>query len=141
MKRLIVLSTFVVALAGLAVVAPSVVMPEKAPQAQAHDAYTNGCSVPGNPPNKDTPGGFNFHPACDNHDRCYVFHWYGHSDTGRYWCDVYFSNQMGQECARHPWWTRWNCNWLNETYYRAVRIGGGGAFWNRVSPPINVHLA
>jgi hypothetical protein len=88
MRRFISAVLVSAALAGLFLVAPSIVTPSKASQAQAHGGVTNGCSVPGNPYWRDTPGGNNFHDACDQHDRCYVYHWYGEGETGRSWCDV-----------------------------------------------------
>jgi hypothetical protein len=141
MRRFISAVLVSAALAGLFLVAPSIVTPSKASQAQAHGGVTNGCSVPGNPYWRDTPGGNNFHDACDQHDRCYVYHWYGEGETGRSWCDVYFSNDMGRVCAKIPWWApgqRWSCaNW-NEIYYRAVRWRGTSYFNQRV-PDVPVY--
>jgi hypothetical protein len=133
MRRTLIAAVLsITALVGLVAVAPA---------ASAHGYGTNGCSVPFLPPNAGDQGpGFNFHEACDQHDRCYVFHAAGGGYAGRKACDDMFYRLMADSVWRQPWWN-WNPGWgLNVagTYYWFVRAFGGQAFedsnkWHRAN--------
>jgi Prokaryotic phospholipase A2 len=123
-KRLAVGAAAAAMVAGLFVVAPSIVTPEKAPQAQAHAQYTNGCSVPTNPWWRDTPGGFNFHDACDRHDLNYVNRPHGVNEWGRSVADLIFWYDMLDVCRRYVGQQRTNCRSWAQAYYAGVRSGG-----------------
>ena len=98
MKRWITRIAVLAALVGTS----ALVVPAMATPAAAHDSwgYSNGCSVPGNPPWRDSPSGVNFHNACDSHDLCYVFHSAGSSEAGRKACDDMFYRLMQQRLLR-----------------------------------------
>lgn len=141
MKRWITRIAVLAALVGTS----AVVVPAMATPAAAHDSwgYSNGCSVPGNPPWRDSPSGVNFHNACDSHDLCYVFHSAGSSEAGRKACDDMFYRLMQQNCYDQvPWWNltkRTSCLTWAGAYYTAVRAGGSGPFWsNQIGTRSNV---
>jgi hypothetical protein len=120
MKRLIVMSAAVVALAGLAVVAPSVVTPDQAPQAQAHQQYTDGCTVV-----PDSGWGFDFHAICDLHDLDYVYRPHGVNEWGRSVADLTFLYRMRDHCrARPAGAAQTNCYSVAQQYYNGVRTFG-----------------
>ena len=98
--------------------------------AVAHDAYSNGCG----PHNKvgsyipDVPLGiYNFHAACDFHDRCYGLRPYGSTPAARARCDSEFKGKMLVVC-----YTEWlnfgkffdGCVFVAQKYYEAVRNFG-----------------
>ncbi len=100
--------------------------------AQAHDAYSNGCSYS---PDSGYVSGvyFNFHSACDRHDHCYHYHYYGGGYYGRLACDHRFLSDMRSWCYNHysHWYQvgpRYVCYGLAQTYYTAVRTFGGAFF-------------
>ena len=104
---------------------------EAAPAATPqHGAYQNGCTLS---PDSGIVGGvyFNFHNACDWHDLCYHYKYYGNSSAGRKSCDDGFRSRMRSWCAnRYSSWNpqRYGCYGIGETYYRAVRTFGGAFF-------------
>lgn len=96
----------------------------------AHGAGTNGCTgVP------DSGYGFNFHDACDRHDRCYSTKPYGSSSAGRSACDRVFLNEMLGYCSRYSAWSGRGiaCRVVARTYYVGVRVLGY-PFWVLSSP-------
>jgi hypothetical protein len=122
-RRIAQVSVLALLAGSLLVVVPSVVAPSSAPKAEAHGAYTNGCSGP-RPFVVDWSASFNFHDECDQHDRCYTYHWYGGGASGRQACDVMFYNLMARDCARGWWWFYPDCIKTAEIYYRGVQIFG-----------------
>jgi len=99
--------------------------------AAAHDAYSNGCSY--SPDSSYVPVYYNFHGACDRHDYCYHFHYYGEGYSGRLGCDNEFRNNMRAWCLNHysSWWAvpaRYTCYGVAQTYYEAVRAAGWAFF-------------
>lgn len=94
--------------------------------AAAHDAYSNGCTlVP------DSGSYFNFHAACDSHDYCYTFKYFGDSSQGRLACDQVFLSDMRSYCDSTYWWSWWRrgiCRGTASTYYQGVRLFGGPFF-------------
>jgi hypothetical protein len=76
---------------------------------------------------------YNFHSACDSHDYCYRYHYYGGGDAGRKACDDRFRTNMRNWCYnRYSAWyqvtTRYECYGVAQTYYQAVRWFGGSHF-------------
>jgi hypothetical protein len=127
MRRLLTTGLVLATLATVLMAAP----------AQAHEQYTNGCSVPGLPQGGGDRGfGFDFHAACDAHDLCYVYHAAGEYEPGRKACDDMFFYLMRQSVWRMPWW-----NWhpdagmvMATSYYWAVRAGGFKPFYDNWRP-------
>lgn len=103
--------------------------------APMHGSYQNGCTLspdsaifPGTP-----PAYYNFHNACDWHDLCYHYKYYGNSSSGRLACDNGFLSRMRSWCASYygSWWEapfRNTCYSAAATYYSAVRAFGGRFF-------------
>lgn len=92
--------------------------------AAAHGSYQNGCTF-----SPDSGRYFNFHNACDRHDLCYRYKYYGNSSAGRKSCDIRFLNDMRASCvSRYPsnWslYQRGRCYTTAQTYYGAVRAVG-----------------
>lgn len=97
-----------------------------ADEAGAHDAYSNGCTIV-----PDSGAYFNFHAACDAHDYCYAFKYYGDSYNGRLTCDQIFRDDMRAYCNSTyswSWWRRSICRGVANTYYTGVRTFGGAFF-------------
>lgn len=118
------LAAVVLALSGFAIVG-------SATPAQAHDSTSNGCS--NSPDSSYFPVYYNFHGACDRHDYCYHYHYYGDGYYGRLGCDSEFLGNMRNSCYnRYPHWyqvgTRYTCYGVASTYYTAVRAFGGSHF-------------
>lgn len=98
--------------------------------AAAHGVDSNGCTgVP------DSGYGFNFHDACDRHDRCYSIKPYGTSSAGRSACDRVFLGEMLSYCSRYSSWSGRGiaCRVVARTYYVGVRVVGY-PFWALSSP-------
>ncbi len=95
--------------------------------ASAHDAYSNGCSY--SPDSSYVPVYYNFHSACDRHDYCYHFHYYGDGYYGRLGCDNEFRANMG----RVPWGGGSRSVTLGSSA-EVRRRGVGGCWW--WSPPV-----
>ncbi len=98
--------------------------------AAAHGVDTNGCTgVP------DSGYGFDFHDACDHHDRCYATKPYGTSSAGRSACDQVFLNDMLSYCSRYSVWSGPGiaCRTVARTYYVGVRVLGY-PFWALSAP-------
>lgn len=94
--------------------------------AAAHGSYQNGCTgVP------DSGPYFNFHGACDRHDLCYHYKYYGGGYYGRLNCDKRFLSDMQASCrARYSYGTfsRSTCYGVAQTYYYGVRAAGWAFF-------------
>lgn len=94
-------------------------------RASAHGPSANGCTgVP------DSGYGYNFHAACDAHDRCYGAKPYGSSWSGRRSCDRVFRSEMLGYCGRHRVFSlkRSACKSRAWTYYYGVRAFGAPFF-------------
>ena len=82
----------------------------------------NGCGSKGGflqPPN------FLFAASCDQHD---FYYWRGCNSADRLAADLAFLRAMRRDAAASAWWVRWFHYSLAWTYYKAVRLRGGGAF-------------
>lgn len=78
----------------------------------------------------DDPGGFDFYPACYNHDRCYRFR-----EASRLTCDRRFRADMRSVCAAEPLRAdRSACKRWAKVYYLGVRALGGPAYFNPFGP-------
>ncbi len=100
--------------------------------AAAHGVAVNGCTgVP------DSGYGYEFHAACDAHDRCYGAKPYGSSWSGRRTCDRVFRSEMLGYCSRHRPLSlkRSACTSRAWVYYYGVRALGG-PFWARSEGPV-----
>jgi len=89
--------------------------------AEAHGWPTDGGCSP-YPSAMNSGPYWNFHNACDNHDRCFVLH----SDT--YWgCNWKFRSEMRSSCyGAYQWW-QWQrpaCLALADVYYAGVTAFG-----------------
>jgi hypothetical protein len=133
MRRLILGVIVVAALAGAAVVVPSIVTPSKAPQAEAHGNGTNGCSVPGPQGWADRGFGYDFHNACDRHDICYINRPHGVNEWGRSVCDLIFRLDMTEECRRRSGREATNCYAIRDQFYNSVRVFGLPFFYHWAS--------
>jgi hypothetical protein len=117
MRRLLTTGLVLATLATVLMAAP----------AQAHEQYTNGCSVPGLPQGGGDRGfGFDFHAACDAHDLCYVYHAAGEYEPGRKACDDMFFYLMRQSVWRMTWW-----NWHPDA----------GMVWRRATTGLSAQVA
>ena len=130
-QRMGVLMASIVGVSVLAVAPVSVADAGPAP-APTHGAYQNGCTLS---PDSGIVQGvyYNFHNACDWHDLCYHYKWYGNSSAGREACDNGFKSRMRGWCADRygSWYEVFHkgvCYGVAETYYRVVRALGGGFF-------------
>jgi len=109
-----------------------------APAAEAHGRGSNGCT--GSPDSRRFPVAYDFHGACDRHDRCYDELWFGkgtydllnHGWTGRLACDGVFLLEMRTSCrvSHRQGPVRLACEAIAHTYYTAVRLLGGPYFDN-----------
>lgn len=115
---------------GLAAAAGALVMTGGG-VAEAHGGGTNGCTL--SPDSSYVPVYYNFHEACDAHDRCYINKPHGDSSAGRRACDDAFRADMYRWCTDYYW--RWwqgalraTCKGVADTYYTAVRTFGGAFF-------------
>ncbi|WP_407670531.1 phospholipase A2 [Nocardia suismassiliense] len=70
----------------------------------------NGCTFS---PDR-TADGVNFKPACDQHDKCYHYHWAGDDFNGFATCNNWFENDMLRACngksgcrATAYWYSGW----------------------------------
>ena len=91
-------------------------------------ATTNGCSFV-----QDAPGGFDFKPGCDEHDRCY-------STLGKtkQECDNEFLRDLLRICISYPRSDqRDGCFAWAKRYYDGVRKWGGGAYFDAQREAIN----
>ena len=114
---------------ALAPVAPTHAAAAPAPQ---HGDFQNGCTLS---PDSGWYTGvyYNFHNACDWHDLCYHYHWYGDGYYGRLACDDGFRSRMRSWCYnRYDAWyeypLRLNCYTVAQIYYDAVRSAGWAFF-------------
>lgn len=90
----------------------------------------NGCSSP----TGNKPGGFNFLPACQRHDFGYANYGKGAirtapTDAQRLTVDKKFLSDMTAECNKYSGKAQVNCLGWAGTYYSAVRLQGGRAFY------------
>lgn len=94
--------------------------------ASAHGYKANGCTgVP------DRGYGFDFHLACDGHDRCYHGQPFGTDAAGRLRCDRMFRSDMLDQCGDHGSRAkRVACRGIAWSYYYGVRVLGS-PFWDR----------
>jgi hypothetical protein len=95
-------------------------------KADEHVPYANGCTaVP------DSGSNWNFHNACDQHDKCYVDRPYGVNEGGRKRCDDEFYNRMTWDCVyRAWWWPRQDCFNVAGAYWVGVRSFGGWVYYD-----------
>lgn len=120
------LVTATMALAGAVLAAVLVLISENAAAptpVSAHPAPADGCSFA-----PDSGPWFNFHNACDNHDRCYVGHW-----TDKLSCDYRFYQDMLSYCrSTYGWWQwqRYACNQTAWAYYTGVSTAGWACYWH-----------
>lgn len=54
----------------------------------------NGCTL-----SPDRAFGVSFKPACDQHDRCYHYHWAGDGWSGFVTCNDWFERDMVRACG------------------------------------------
>ncbi|MEO6989337.1 MAG: phospholipase [Aquihabitans sp.] len=90
----------------------------------------DGCSSP----TGDKPGGYNFLPACQRHDFGYRNYGKGSiranpTDAQRLTVDSRFLADMRAECAKYTGAKNTTCRGFASTYYSAVRLAGGKAFY------------
>lgn len=121
-------STAAVALAILMMLGSLVIGPSPA---AAHGPTANGCTGV-----SDSGYGYNFHAACDAHDRCYGTKPYGEGWSGRRTCDRVFRSEMLGYCGRHSRLSlkRSACRSRAWVYYYGVRALGA-PFWARSTGP------
>jgi hypothetical protein len=112
--------------------APAAAPAPEVPFAPQHGDYQNGCTLS---PDSGWYTGvyYNFHSACDWHDLCYHYHYYGGGYDGRKACDDGFRSRMRSWCySRYDsWWeypARLNCYTVAQIYYEAVRSAGWAFF-------------
>ena len=101
--------------------------------AAAHGSGANGCTgVP------DAGYGFDFHAACDRHDRCYRQRTRGTTWRGRLGCDRAFLADMGRSCDRHRRYSAPGlaCRSTARLYYLGVRALGHAAWLRALGPVI-----
>lgn len=94
-----------------------------------HGPHQNGCTM-----SPDSGPHFNFHNACDWHDLCYHYAYYGRHEVGRLGCDNGFLSRMRNSCYnRYPNWyqvpLRNLCYGTANVYYSAVRSAGWAFFY------------
>lgn len=105
-------------------------MVERGRAPEPFDWSTDGCSVDVG----DRPGGFDFGAPCTRHDFGYRNLGVGEIqaspiDATRAAADSRFYEDMMDECAKHRWRQRIDCeNWASG-YYQGVRQHGGRAFY------------
>jgi len=101
--------------------------------AAAHGSNGNGgTAVP------DSGHGFDFHDACDSHDRCYGNQSNGSSSSERRRCDRQFLSDMRSACNVHKTYSSgwFACRTVAKSYYYGVRLLGA-PFWDEYrSAPI-----
>lgn len=96
--------------------------------AAAHEPGEDGCTLVA-----DSGYFFDFHEACDDHDRCYIDRPYGSSSEARARCDGEFFDAMVASCQdrwpkRRQVGRRIVCYGVAAAYYVGVR-GLGGFSW------------
>lgn len=107
--------------------------------------FSNGCGSGWNQPVvPDSPMGYEFKKACDEHDNCYSRCEkggmnYGNKvkcdqtpavrDARRGTCDEQFDQAIARICESYP--TAKICRILGRLYFVAVRLGGSGSFNGR----------
>lgn len=99
----------------------------------AHGSGENGCTgVP------DAGYGFDFHSACDRHDRCYRQRTRGTTWRDRLGCDRAFLADMERSCNRHRRYSvpGLACRSTARLYYLGVRALGHGAWLQTAGPVI-----
>ena len=124
--------------AARAVLAALLVIGATASPAAAHGNGSNGCSL--SPDSGRFPVAYDFHGACDRHDRCYDELWFGKGTydllnygwTGRLACDGVFLQEMRTSCriGHGPGLARKACEAIARTYFIAVRTFGASHFDN-----------
>ncbi len=90
--------------AATASAAPAAPAAPAVPDRPSHGPHQNGCSY--SPDSGYFPVYYNFHSACDFHDLCYHWHYYGGGSAGRKQCDDVFKLIMRDWCGNRygSWW-------------------------------------